>query len=1106
MQRSFLKLLTAAVVATSLLTFAPNAFAQSITTSSLNGTVLSEQGQPVAGAAVTVTHEATSSAYKATTRPDGTFVLRGLRPGGPYTVDIVATGYGETQNSDVFLDIDRGADLQFRLKTTDVVQLEKFTVTATSADQLFDATQTGSGTYFGSNDIRNLPAGDRSINSLARMDPRISYNRDPQDRAISANGLSNRFNSIQVDGVSANDPFGLNANNTAAERNVVPMDSLDAISISTSPYMPRNGGFVGAQVNAITKSGGNDFHGSLYYTYRGRTLFGKDTVGQKMDGKPFPLSNFSEETKGATLNGPIIPKKLFFALSYEKVDEQRVAPSPVVRLPQITIDQISIAATALGFTPGSANPPAGNKLTDKNIIAKFDWQINMNHRATFRYNDVKSSRPTFPGFGTGISENNISFDSYWYQQIQNNKTYLGQLISRWSDKLNTEISVSRSKYHSEPQNNSRQPNVQIRNIPVPGSTNTSFVTFGTELSRHANILDVQTDTAELFSSYELTSNQTLQAGLQYDTADTYNLFVQNANGNYDFNNLAEFLAVAVNNNGTVNYRQYSYNQILPGVEPAALFNEKNIGLFLNDSWRVRSNLTVDLGLRFDKAILPDAVPYNASFNTAFGLRNDYTYDGQTILQPRLGFNWQPDFKGKRTIVRGGFGLFYGRAPRVWISNSYSNTGSNFRTWTAGTTPGGQAPAVSANPDSQATTSSGLPAQTVAFMNPGFKLPARYKANLALEQEVGLWGMKASVEIENTWVKDDVFYRNINLAPTAISPDGRVQYFNAYNAVTQNTTAAPGPTSQLGNYSGSSGTRLVNTGFTNRTIMLTNTGKGGTQALSFALELPRTKSGWTSRVAYVNTHATETLFGTSSVAASNWNNRAVFNTNSQEEHRSELEVRDRIIATLSKEIELIKGYRTTFSVFYEGRSGYPFSFIYSTDANGDSQTQNDLVYVPNRSGDTKVRFGQTINNTSGAVTQTAAEAEAAFFRIVDRFGLKEGQAVSANSNRYPWVNQFDLTIKQDIKLPGWRHKMVLGVDFLNIGNLLNDKWGIIRGSNQFFAKKEGIGAANYDGVANQYVYSNISTNLANGVDFNPSLGRGEPAATRWTVLFTARYEF
>ena len=198
------------------------------------------------------------------------------------------------------------------------------------------------------------------------------------------------------------------------------------------------------------------------------------------------------------------------------------------------------------------------------------------------------------------------------------------------------------------------------------------------------------------------------------------------------------------------------------------------------------------------------------------------------------------------------------------------------------------------------------------------------------------------------------------------------------------------------------------------------------------------------------------------------------------------------------------------MLYEGRSGYPFSLTYTNDANGDSQTANDLIYVPLRSGDTKVRFA------------TQADQDK-FFQIVDRFGLKEGQVVSANSQRYPWVNQFDLSLKQEVPLPMWRHKLVLGMDILNLGNLLNSKWGVIPGSNQFFVKRETVANATYDATANggqgQYVYSSVSSALATGTysttvngvtytksGFAPSLGRGEPAATRWSILFSARYEF
>lgn len=1073
MHKSFLKLLTAAVVVTSLLTSVPTAFAQAITTSSLSGTVLTEQGQAIPAAAVTVTHQPTGSAYKATTRADGSYVLRGLRPGGPYTVDVVAPGYVETQSTEVYLDIDRGADVGFKLKSTDVVQLEKFVVTSSATDQLFDINQTGSGSYLTSQDINNLPAGDRSINALARLDPRISYNRDPFDRGISVSGLSNRFNSIQVDGVSASDPFGLNGNNTAAERNVIPMDSLEALSVDTSPYNSRNAGFVGARINAITKSGTNEFKGSAYYTYRGRSVAsGIDMVGIDLDGTAFPLTSFSEKTMGATLGGPIIPNKLFFYVSYEKVDEQRIPPSPFAKVDDATVAQITNALTTLGFKPGSPNPPAANDLSDDNILIKLDWEINSNHRATLRYNNVESLRPTFEGFGTGNSQNNFSYDSFWYDQSIKNKSYIGQLISRWGDKLNTEVSISRSNYDSMPINNTRQPAVLVRNVPVAGST-TAFISAGTQLSRHANVLSVETDTAELFASYELNDKHTLQAGFQYDVADIYNLFVQRANGSYEFENLAQLLAVAANNNGTVQYRLFSYNQIIDGVNPAAEFGESNLGLFLNDAWRVNPTLTINAGVRVDMPALPDDVPFNQSFFDTFGVRNDHSYDGEKVFQPRIGFNWQPKL-ARKTIVRGGVGLFYGRAPRVWISNSYSNTGANFRSYSAGTSGGGlQAPKVSGDPDNQPVTASVPPAQQVAFIDPDFQLPSRWKANIAIEHALDFWNLKATAEYEKTLVNKDVFYSNINIQKTGTGPDGRDLYFNAYG-----TTA--------------SGTRLVNTGFTNRIIKLGNTDEGGTDSFTLALERPRTKDGWYWRGAYVRTSADEVLFGTSSVAASNWNNRSVFNTNAPEKHRSELEIKDKFIFTITKDFEFIKGNKTTFSLFYEGRSGYPFSLTSNRDTNGDGLTNNDLIYVPT-ANDPKVRFATTTDRDN-------------FAKIVSRFGLKEGEAVQAGSETYPWVNQFDFSIKQTVKLPGWRHRLVLGLDILNVGNLLNDKWGIIRGSNQFFRKFETVADVTYDGVNSQYVYSNVRASLANGDEFNPSLGRGEPAASRWSALLSARYEF
>ncbi len=1048
---------------------APAAFSQIVTTSSLNGSISNDQRQPVAEASITVTHEPTGASYTLKSRADGSFSLSGLRPGGPYKVVVTSEGFAPYENGNVYLAIDRGADLAVHLLGADVVQLEKMDVTANAMDQLFDASQTGSGSFLSNKDISGLPAGDRSINALARLDPRVTYNRDPSDRAISVNGVSNRYNQIQVDGVNASDPFGLNANNTAAERNVIPLDSLEALSINTSPYNARNAGFVGAQINAITKSGTNEFKGSAYYTYRSQSMsfFGEElsTVGQYLDDTYYGLGNFREQTFGATLGGPIIPKKLFFYLAYEKVKENKVSPSPTTRLDDATTKQIADQATALGLKPGSATPPDGNKLKDDNLLAKLDWQINANHRASFRFNNVESSRPTFPGFSTGAGQNNFSFDSSWYAQETKNTSYIGQLISRWSDSLNTELSISHSKYHSEPKNNSRQPYVEIRNVPVTGSSNTAYVSMGTEYSRHFNVLDVKTDTIELFGAYQLSDKHTLQSGIQYDTSDTYNAYVQYAYGYYIFNSLSDFLNKAAAGGATGGATAYRYNALATGVDPAANFSQGNAGLFINDHWRLLPTLTVDVGVRVDMPVVPDDIPYNAAFATTFGVRNDYTYNNKKILQPRVGFNWQPALS-KRTTIRGGAGLFYGRMPNVWLSNSYSNTGFNYVTYQATTLP-----AFSADPAKQPTSGT-APAQTVAYLDSGFQLPSRWKANLAVERELGFWDLKATAEAEGTWVRKDVFYENSNLVSTGTGPDGRVLYWDKYTAT-------------------ASGTRLFSKNFSNRIMKLANTDSGSTQAYTLSVERPLKKDGWSWKASYVNTHVQEVMFGTSSVAASNWNNRSIFNTNAQETHRGELEIRDRILINLSKEFTLIGKNKTTIDLLYDGHSGLPFSLAYNGDANGDSQSGNDLLYVP-KQGENKVRFA------------TAAD-ETLFYQIVDRFGLTQGQTVQACSLRYPWVNTFDLSLKQEVKLPGWKHKLVVSLDFLNIGNMLNNKWGIIRGSNQFFVKRENVATVVYDGVAKQYVYSKVNSNLANG-SFAPSLGRGEPAASRWSMLFTARYEF
>jgi outer membrane receptor for ferrienterochelin and colicin len=1050
--------LAAFAVATTLA--AAVAFGQAITTSSIEGRVSTSAGDPIAGAEVSIQHLPTGSRVIVTARSNGTFSARGLRPGGPYTIEATAEGFVTASLREVFLELDRAYSANLALRPEEVVQLDTLVITSSAEDYLFRADRQGAGSSLSEEDLERNPQGDRSINSLARLDPRVVYNRDPFDRAISASGISNRYNSIQVDGVSASDPFGLNANNTAAERNVIPLDSLAALTVETSPFGARYARFTGARVNAITKSGSNLFRGSIYYTYRDQ-----DFASDKLDGVERPLPQFKEKTWGATLGGPILRDRLFFFVAYEKVNEDRLPPSNVNPPTTAALQAIINQARALGIDPGSTDLST-SKLTDENILIKLDWDLSSDHRASFRYNNVESSRPTFPGIAT----NNISFDSHWYDQAISNRTFAGQLFSRWSDRLDTELSLSYSEYRSEPLYARPLPMVEIRNVPLQGTNQTGIVFFGTERSRHFNRLETDTWTFDSAATFELNEQHTLKFGVQYEKADIFNAFVQDFLGRYIFDNPAAFQAA-----GSPGWSgSYVKNVANPGINPAAEFNEANLGLFFEDVWRPNLRTQINLGVRIDWPLFGSDPDLNPAFQQTFGMRNNATYDGNYLIQPRVGFNHQLDNDGI-TQVRGGVGLFYGTMPRVWMSNSYSNTGFNY---SAISLAGANTPAFSGDPAFVPPVTPGAVALQVAFIDPDFKLPSRWKGVLGLDRRLPSLGLVFTAELELTRVHRDMLNDNVNVVPTRQGPDGRNLHFVNYTANTSTASA------NVGN--------RRSTAFTNRVIKMGNTKKGGSESLVFSLERPRQADGWYARASYTYNHATEVQYGTSSVAASNWQNRSIFNPGEDVESRAELEVRHRVAINLQKDFKFFGDARTIVSLLYDGRSGYPFSFVYANDMNGDSVTANDLLYVPRRDGDPIVRFA------------TPADRDR-FYAIVDRFGLTEGAVTPSGTGRYPWVNQFDLSIKQEIPLPGWRHRLEVGFDILNVGNLLNSKWGIIRGSNSFFYKRETVANSIYDAVANQYVYSNVSNALASG-SFGPALGRGEPAASRWTALGSLRYRF
>ncbi|MEO8672303.1 MAG: TonB-dependent receptor, partial [Tahibacter sp.] len=370
----------------SLLASSPT-FAQN-TSAALSGRVTDAAGNPVAGATVDIIHVPSNTTKQVTTDADGRFNARGLRVGGPFIVDAEKAGLNKVERKDVFLKLaeDTSVDLQMG---TDAATLESVEVTANATSTVFQADNKGLSTNISRAQIAAFPSISRSIQDYVRLDPRISQT-DKERGEISAVGQNSRYNNIKIDAVSTNDEFGLEATGLPSQSGTQPIsiDTIEEFNVSTANYDVTNSRAVGASINAVTKSGTNDFHGSVYFTYRDPDMIGENEAGTKFTG-------FGKQTnKGLTVGGPIVKDTLFFFVNYEEFERTNIAPDVGVAgsgatneagITQGQLDQIvSIARNKWGFDAGSLNP--SGDLSDKKYLLKLDWNINDYHRASFRYN------------------------------------------------------------------------------------------------------------------------------------------------------------------------------------------------------------------------------------------------------------------------------------------------------------------------------------------------------------------------------------------------------------------------------------------------------------------------------------------------------------------------------------------------------------------------------------------------------------------------------------------------------------------------------------------------------------------------------------------------
>jgi len=1030
------------------------------TTGGISGAVYDAAGAPVAGATVTVTHEPSGTTSTTVTDQNGSFSSRGLRVGGPYTVRSTSSaGDAVAQVATIGIGTPASVELVVAGAADSAAQVADVVVTGVRSGGL----RTSPRSNLNLADIETLPSIGRDIKDIVRTTPFATVDPTNND-ALSIGGQNTRFNAILIDGVRQNDDFGLNQNGYPTLGSPISRSVIQAVSVDVAPYGVQYGSFTGGVVNSVTKSGGNDFHGELFYEktdqdLRGETFSYEDFVtGQRQNRSV--VGEFEEKTWGATLSGPIIKDRLFFLLNYEKFESATPVlsgpqgaglPNEAQGITQAQIDQVrQIATTVYGYDP--LDWRAGALETyDEKYFAKLDWNINDRHRAVVSYQQTEGSDLRLNN--TTTSGNNISVGllSSAYEIVTNLKAYKAQLFSDWTDRFSTEFSFTRKEVENISQGLAGNDFAAMQvYLDSPYGAQTGVrrsIRFGPERSRHANALTVDTTQYRFVGKYDAGFGHRFTAGIEREEQDIFNLFVQVANAEYEFDSIASFQARQA---ASIGYSNAATNNKADG---AASFSYAQNSFYFQDEWTATPNLTVTAGLRYDLYTSDDKPLLNPGFVQRFGFGNDKNLDGVGILQPRFAFNWRAPWD---VTVYGGFGRFQGGSPNVWISNSYSNPGNligSFQCKISSTYQSQFAsafPVCSAAQQAALTNVDGLAVKPVAqtavtasanqgtgninLIDPAFKTPSIWKTSIGATKAFDLSrfrmgeGWNLTAEYVHSELQDAIGWVDLSLARTqnGTAPDGRPVF-------------GPNPT---------------RTG--QQVLMMTNFNGGQTDQFAVALGkdwYDGLLEGAGFNLSYTYLDVTDRSPATSSTASSNYGNIALSDPNDPALTTSNYEIEHALKLNVSYSRAFFGDYRTRINMYAQRRSGLPFSYTFGTSPaslTGEYiTTQRQLLYVPQvdssgnvtATSDPLVRYGST---TSGGVTTPFDLA--AFNAFLKRTGLIDyaGSIAPRNAFKSPYVTTVDMHIEQELPafFPGGA-KLVGYMDIENLGNLLNDEWGVIQ---------------------------------------------------------------
>lgn len=1034
------------------------------TTSEIRGQVLDKDGNPIAGAQVEILDSRTGARRSLSTNAAGSYVAHDLPVGGPFIVSAKSAD-GEQKQADIYLSL--GDSYTANLVIGGAQQIETLVVVGHA--EPFSGRAIGPNASYNLHALETAPAMNRDLKDVVRIDPRVYIDEAFAD-SVQCAGSSPRFNSLTVDGVRLNDNFGLNSNGYPTERMPFSYDAIEQVSVELAPFDVQYGGFTACNINAVTKSGGNEFHGSAFFDYTNN-----DYNGDSFEDGPVLRGDLTERRYGATISGPILHDKLFFMVSAEKAESQDsydVGPAgsgrsnEVAGVSQAQLDQItSIASSVYGYTPGTLPPSI--PVEDNKLLVKLDWYLSDKHRAAFTYNHNDGYHITAADSGG----TRLSTSDHWYERGADLNAYVGQLFSSWTDAFSTEVKLgySRLNNHQIPQGDLDFGQIQIgtqNDADGDGTPSRATVYLGPDQYRQANKLFYETYTVKLAANY-LTGNHALTGGYEAQLLDVFNLFVPSSQGVFEFGSIDAFAAGTPSRVSYIN--AVGSNNANDG---AAQFGYGTHTLYAQDKYHFDAlPLTLTAGLRYDFYTSSDLPKENPNFEAAYGFSNAQNLDGLSLLQPRLAFNWEPQNKVK---VYGGVGLFSGGNPNVWVSNNYSNNGVTTlfvrQDYDGNTVPAyaGDGRALYNVPQElYDQVTDGSVSGSVNVLDPSFKVPSEWK--YALGTAVGdLSDWLLQLDYLHTEKQDAAIVYDISREQIGQAIDGRPIYGSA-NGRKQD-------------------------------FMLTNVNgdSGSTDVLSAVIS----KSfdfGLDTSFGYAFTQAEDVNPMTSSIASSNYRNLAVFDIADPGVATSNYEIPHRFTLKLAYEHAFFGDFNSRATVFASRNQGQPFSYTFTNyDANGDGKTD---TYFSRAVGDTyddsrHLLYMPTGINDPNVIFDPGFDTEA-FFAYANEHGLTQyaGGTVPRNAFNSNWWTKVDLKLEQ--QLPGFRSADKSSVYLLvdNLLNLLNDEWGVHYEAP--FPRTQPIVGGSIDQATGKYVF---------GRYFEPPGQSRVTGSSLWQIRVGLRYEF